>query len=181
MTERIEVSSIRAHDELGELRKEWAILHCDAAPGSPFEHPGWAETWAKYYVPQSDLECVAVRDHALDGFSAPKEVILLGRSALNLSTGPGISKNRWSSTVTSYNDFAIVRGDRRSRWLYGAFAHAGLVLEHYREARLHRTRAETVRSQPFTEATKRIVRSTKPMGPAAVERSAASYSRSQSV
>jgi CelD/BcsL family acetyltransferase involved in cellulose biosynthesis len=63
----IETSAIREPEALAELRKEWATLHRDAHAGSPFEHPAWAETWAKHYVPEGDLECVAVRDRALDG------------------------------------------------------------------------------------------------------------------
>jgi len=66
MSVGIEVTAVRELGALDELRKEWATLHWDAAPGSPFEHPAWAETWAKYYVPEGDLECVAVRDRALD-------------------------------------------------------------------------------------------------------------------
>jgi len=66
MSVGIEVTAVRDLGALDELRKEWATLHWDAAPGSPFEHPAWAETWAKYYVPEGDLECVAVRDRALD-------------------------------------------------------------------------------------------------------------------
>jgi CelD/BcsL family acetyltransferase involved in cellulose biosynthesis len=390
MTSGIEVIAIRDFDAMADVRKEWANLHWDAAPGSPFEHPAWAETWAKYYVPEGDLECVAVRDHTLDAsligfaplywrqrgiagvgarcvqpmgtgqkqaltevvqvlslpertsevmravlghlealegwnwaqvslgptrgwmvpqwlgdpskavirhiktrpcvvfdnlpaetaglrprlkrnvresvrrsrnrsakvagmtfrcasdvaeieaavpklvelhrmrsrmpgkvehadvlggtesaflaaaarnlaeqglarvylaehggnpaaaqlvlsdghtdylsvsgldpsywelslntmliFNALEGAVSLGRTALNLSTGPGVSKNRWSDTVATYHDFAIVRSDRRSRWLFGAFAHAGLALEHHRLARLHRILAETERSQVF--------------------------------
>jgi CelD/BcsL family acetyltransferase involved in cellulose biosynthesis len=63
----LETSAIREPDALEGLRKEWAGLHRDAAPGSPFEHPAWAEVWAKHYVPPGDLECVAIRDTAQDG------------------------------------------------------------------------------------------------------------------
>jgi CelD/BcsL family acetyltransferase involved in cellulose biosynthesis len=405
MSVRIEVSAIRELGALAELRKEWATLHCDSAPSSPFEHPAWAETWAKYYVPEGDLECVAVRDHALDCpligfaplyrrrrgvpgiratciqplgtgrsqaitevvqvlslpertsdvvravlrhlealegwnwvqlslgctqgwlvpqwlddparaviyqsktrpcvildelpsdmdalrprlnrnvresirrsrnrsaklggvtfrrasdvaeveaampklvqlhrmrsrmpgkvehadilggmesaflveavrnlaedglariylaehagnpvaaqlvlsdartdylsvsglnprywelslntmliFNALEEAVALGRSALNLSTGPCIAKNRWSSTVTTYHDFAIVRSDRRSRWLYGAFAHASLVRDHHHEARLNRVKADTKRLHAFSRAFSEIGRSTGSLG-----------------
>jgi CelD/BcsL family acetyltransferase involved in cellulose biosynthesis len=388
VSERIEVSAIRDHDALGELRKEWATLHGDAAPGSPFEHPAWAEGWAKHFVPDGDLECVAVRDVSLDGsligfaplyrrqrgvwglgatsiqplgtgrsqaltevvqvlalpdrtsevvrevvrhleglegwnwaqlslgptqgwllpqwledragavirhskarpcvvfdelpadrtalrarlkrnvresirrsrnrsaklggvefrcasdlddvgmvvpklaqlhrmrsrmvgkvehldilggtesvffaeavrslaeqglariylaehdgnaiaaqlvlsdgdtdylsvsgldpdywelslntlliYNALEDAVSLGRRRLNLSTGPSLAKNRWSSTVVTYHDFAIVRTDRRSRWLYGAFAHTGLALAHHQEARWHRVKADGVDQQ----------------------------------
>jgi CelD/BcsL family acetyltransferase involved in cellulose biosynthesis len=387
----IVVSAIRDFGALGELRKEWATLHSDAAPGSPFEHPAWAETWAKHYVPDADLECIAVRDPALDcsliGFvpmyrrhrgvpgmratslqplgtgrnqaltevvqvlslpgrtgevmravvrhletlegwnwaqlslgptqgwllpqwfgdpagtrlrhtktrpcvvfdelpadldtlrprlkrniresvrrsrnrsaklggvtfrcvsdaleiesavpdlvrlhgmrsqmtgkiehadilggtesaflleavrnlaehglariylaehtgnpvaaqlvlsdgstdylsvtgldplywelsfntmlvyNALMDAVALGRTALNLSTGPSVSKNRWSSTLATYQDFTVVRSDTRSRWLYGAYAHAGLALHQHQEARLHRVKAEAKRRTPFS-------------------------------
>jgi CelD/BcsL family acetyltransferase involved in cellulose biosynthesis len=389
----IEVSAIRDFSALAEVRKEWATLHWDVTPGSPFEHPAWAETWAKYYVPEGDLECVAVRDRAQDGsligfaplyrrhrrfagrgatciqplgtgqnqaltevvqvlslpertgdvlkavlrhleslpgwnwaqlslgptqgwlvpqwlddqtkamirhiktrpcivfddlpsdmdglrprlkrnvresvrrsrnrsakiggvtfrcasdmaeieaavpklvqlhrmrssmpgkvehpdilggtestflaeavrnlavhglarvylaehagipvaaqlvlsdartdyvsvsglnpeywdlslntmlvFNALEQAVSQGRATLNLSTGPGVSKNRWSETVATYHDFAIVRSDRRSRWIYGAFAHAGLALEHRRAAKLHRVRPKAVRSPVISRA-----------------------------
>ncbi|WP_156687069.1 GNAT family N-acetyltransferase [Mycobacterium sp. Marseille-P9652] len=396
MNGRIEVTAVRRFDELAAIRKEWAGLHEDAAPGSPFEHPAWAETWAKYYVPEADLECVAVRDHAqsdsligfaplyrrhrgvagvgatclqplgtgrhqaltevvqvlarpertsdvmravlhhlesLEGwnwahlslgptqgwlvpqwlddhanamlrhiktrpcvvfddlptdvaglksrlkrnvresirrsrnrsaklgsmtfrsasdvaeldatvpklvelhrmraampgkvehadilggmesafladtvqhfaeyglariyvaehasepvaaqlvlsdgrtdyvsvsgldprywdfslntmliYNALEDAVSLRRTALNLSTGPGVAKNRWSSTITTYHDFAIVRPDRRSRWLYGGFTHASLALDHYHEARLHRTRDDTKLTRRVREASRR--------------------------
>lgn len=408
MSGGIEVTAVRGFDQLAELRKELATLHWDASPGSPFEHPAWIETWAKYYVPKDGLECVAVRDHAVecsligfaplyrrhlrvaglgatciqplgtghrqaltevvqvlslperssevirsvvrhlealkgwnwaqlslgptqgwlvpqwfddyagvmirhtktrpcvvfDGlpsdthglrarlkrnvresirrsrnrsarlggltfrcasdvaqvdavmpklvqlhrmrsrmpgkvehadilggmesaflteavrrlaghglarvhlaehggdpvaaqlvlsdartdylsvsgvdpdywnlslntmliFNALEEAISLGRTALNLSTGPGVAKNRWSSTISTYHDFTIVRSDRLSRWLYGAFAHTGLTYEHYREARLHRVRPDGKRrSQALSRAMREITRSAKPLSPA---------------
>lgn len=412
MSAGIEVSAIRDLNALAEVRKEWATLHGDAAPGSPFEHPAWAETWAKYYVPDGDLECVAVRDRALDGsligfaplyrrhrrvagrgatciqplgtgqnqaltevvqvlslpertgdvlkavlrhletlqgwswaqlslgptqgwlvpqwlddhskamirhiktrpcvvfddlpadmdglrprlkrnvresvrrsrnrsaklggitfrcasdvaeieaavpklvqlhrmrsrmpgkvehpdvldgtestflaeavrnlavhglarvylaehagdpvaaqlvlsdartdylsvsglnprywelslntmltFNALEQAVALGRAALNLSTGPGVSKNRWCETVTTYHDFAIVRSDRRSRWLYGAFAHAGLALEHHRGAKLHGVRAKALRPQAISGAVGGFTRHWWPLGPVARDRS----------
>ena len=392
MSAGIEVSAVRELGALDELRKEWAALHSDAAPGSPFEHPAWAETWAKYYVPEGDLECVAVRNTALDCsligfapmyrrhrgvkglratciqplgtgrhqalteviqvlalpersgevlravvrhleslrgwdwtqlslgptqgwlvpqwlddparamilhaktrpcvvfdelprdtdalrlrrniresirrsrnrsaklggvtfrcasdvvdveaavpqlvqlhrmrsqmpgkvqhadflggmegaflveavrnlaeyglarvylaehdgnpvaaqlvlsdartdylsvsglnpdywelslntmliFNALEEAVDLERTAVNLSTGPSIAKTRWSSKVTTYHDFVIVRSDRRSRWLYGAFAHIGLALTHRHEARWHRVKADNERSQALPRMT----------------------------
>jgi CelD/BcsL family acetyltransferase involved in cellulose biosynthesis len=391
MSGNIDVTSIRDFGTMSELRKEWATLHLDAAPGSPFEHPAWAETWAKHYVAEGDLECIAVRDHArdysligfaplyrrhrgvpgmratsiqplgtgrnqaltevvqvlslpdrteeviravvrhletLDGwnwaqlslgpgqgwllpqwfgdpagtmlrhaktrpcvvfddlpsdvtalrsrlkrniresirrsrnrsaklggltfrcvsdvleieaavpelvrlhrmrsqmtgkvehadilggmesaflleavrnlaehglariylaehagtpvaaqlvlsdantdylsvtglsplhwelslntmlvYNALQDAVALGRTALNLSTGPSVSKNRWSSTLATYQDFTIVRSDQRSRWLYGAFAHARLAMHQHQEARLHRVKADTTRSQAIS-------------------------------
>jgi CelD/BcsL family acetyltransferase involved in cellulose biosynthesis len=384
VTATIEVGVIREHAALAELSKEWATLHGDAAPGSPFEHPAWVTAWAQYYVPEGQLECVVVRDHSLDGlligfaplyrryrgvaglratciqplgtgrnqaltevvqvlalpgrtaeviravvrhleampdwnwaqvslgpdqgwllpqwlddqngamillaktrpcvvfedmpgdaealraglkrnvresirrsrnrsaklggvtfhcatdvpeieaavpklaqlhrmrsgmpgkvehsdhlggiqsaflaeavrnlaayglarvhlaehtgqpvaaqlvlsdghtdyvsisglnpsywelslntmliFNVLQEAATLGRTAVNLSTGPSIAKNRWSSKVKTYHDFAIVRTDRRSRWMYGAFAHAGLALTLHEEARFHRIKTGT--------------------------------------
>jgi CelD/BcsL family acetyltransferase involved in cellulose biosynthesis len=63
----IETTAIRERQTLAQMRDEWAALHRDARPGSPFEHPAWAETWLQHFVPDGDLECVAVRDHALEG------------------------------------------------------------------------------------------------------------------
>ena len=71
-------------------------------------------------------------------FEALQEAVSRGRASLNLSTGPDIAKMRWSTTVKTFHDFAIVRSDRKSRWLYGAFSHATLALENRHEARLHR-------------------------------------------
>lgn len=390
MSTRIEVTAVRDHSVLAELRKEWATLHWDSAPGSPFEHPAWAETWAKHNVAQGDLECVAVHDNSLEcsliGFAplyrrrrgpallgatsiqplgtgrnqaltevvqvlalpnrtdevlravvrhletlddwnwaqlslgpaqgwvipqwledpagatirhtktrpcvvfdnlptdtealrsrlkrnvreavrrsrnrsaklggmsfrcasdaaeiqaavpqltrlhqmrsqmvgkvehadilcgtesafladavqslgeqglarvylaehggkavaaqlvlsdahtdylsvsgldprywdlslntmlihnALTEAVALGRRSLNLSTGPSISKSRWSSTVLAYNDFAIVRSDLRSRSLYNAFAHASLAISHHHESRWHRVKADNARPRSF--------------------------------
>lgn len=405
MSVRIEVSAVRDHGALADLRKEWTKLHLDAAPGSPFEHPAWAESWAKHFVPEGDLECVVVRDlsadcsligfaplywqqrgvaglganciqplgagrnHALtevvqvlalpdrtsevvravvqhieglegwnwaqlslgptqgwllpqwledrsgaiirhskarpcvvfadlpsditglrgmlkrnvreslrrsrnrsaklggvsfrtasdladvetampalvrlhrmrsrmpnkvehpdilggaegeffveavrglaeqdlariylaehdgraiaaqlvlsDGrndylsasgldplywelslnttliYNALAEAVTLGRETLNLSTGPSTSKNRWSSTVATYHDFSIVRTDRRSRWLYGAFAHAGLALHHHHEARWHRVRADSEGTPEFPRTVGEIAYGARALG-----------------
>ncbi len=63
----IETTAIRDAAGLGELRDEWAELHSKSHAGTPFEHPGWAQVWAEYFVPDGDLECVAVRDSDLGG------------------------------------------------------------------------------------------------------------------
>lgn len=63
-----------------------------------------------------------------------------GRRAVNLSTGPDVAKLRWSPRVVTYNDFMVVRGDPASRWLYGAYAHLGLAVQHHQERGLHRIR-----------------------------------------
>jgi CelD/BcsL family acetyltransferase involved in cellulose biosynthesis len=83
-------------------------------------------------------------------YNALLDAVALGRTALNLSTGPSVSKNRWSSTLATYHDFTIVRTDTRSRWLYGAYAHAGLALHQHQEARLHRIKGETKRPSPLS-------------------------------
>lgn len=67
MSARFEIAVIRDHEALADLRKEWAALHRQVGPGSPFEHPAWAETWARHFVRDGDLECVAVRDPERDG------------------------------------------------------------------------------------------------------------------
>ncbi|MBV9092091.1 MAG: GNAT family N-acetyltransferase [Mycobacteriaceae bacterium] len=67
MAATVETSAIREHEALAEVSKEWAALHQDAAPGSPFEHPAWAEAWARHYVRRGSLECIAVRDRDMDG------------------------------------------------------------------------------------------------------------------
>ena len=64
----------------------------------------------------------------------------LRRSAVNLSTGPDVSKLRWSTEIVTYNDFVVVRGDFRSRWLYGAYSHLSLVRRHHQERVRHRIR-----------------------------------------
>jgi CelD/BcsL family acetyltransferase involved in cellulose biosynthesis len=106
-------------------------------------------------------------------FNALEQAVALGRASLNLSTGPGVSKNRWSETIATYHDFAIVRSDRRSRWLYGVFAHAGLALEHRRGARLHRVRANTMRPRAISRATSRFARSSWALGKVACDGSSA--------
>lgn len=63
-------------------------------------------------------------------FNALEQAVAQNRSAVNLSTGPDIAKMRWSSTVRTYHDFAVVRTDRRSRWAYGAFNQLTLGLEY---------------------------------------------------
>jgi CelD/BcsL family acetyltransferase involved in cellulose biosynthesis len=63
----IETQAIRDHEALYELGKEWSTLHRAARPGSPFEHPAWASTWAQFFVPPGKLECIAVRDPDRDG------------------------------------------------------------------------------------------------------------------
>jgi hypothetical protein len=103
-------------------------------------------------------------------FNALEQAVSLGRATLNLSTGPGVSKNRWSETVTTYHDFAIVRSDRRSRWIYGAFAHTGLALEHRRGATLHRVRAKDVGPRAISRAVSRFAWSRWPLGPVACDR-----------
>jgi CelD/BcsL family acetyltransferase involved in cellulose biosynthesis len=74
-------------------------------------------------------------------FEAMSTAAELRRRALNLSTGPDTAKTRWSETVEVYHDFAIVRGDRRSRWLYAGYAHLSLALTHHEARRRHRVRA----------------------------------------
>ena len=69
----IESTAIRSFRDLEDLRSEWANLHRDAAPGTPFEHPGWALNWARRFVDEDDLHCIALRDdgrgNALVGFA----------------------------------------------------------------------------------------------------------------
>jgi len=97
-------------------------------------------------------------------FNALQEAVDLGRTALNLSTGPSIAKNRWSSTVMTNHDFVIVRSDRRSRWLYGAFAHAGLAIQHRHEARLHRIKSDAKRPQAVSRMISEIAWGTLSLG-----------------
>jgi CelD/BcsL family acetyltransferase involved in cellulose biosynthesis len=97
-------------------------------------------------------------------YNALEEAVGLGRTALNLSTGPSLAKTRWSSTVTTYHDFAIVRSDHRSRWLYGAFAHAGLVLQHHRDARLHRIKTDAKGPEAVLRMINEIAWSTPSLG-----------------
>lgn len=105
-------------------------------------------------------------------YNALSEAVELGRRTLNLSTGPSTSKNRWSSTVATYHDFSIVRTDRRSRWLFGAFAHAGLALTHHHEARWHRVRADSEGTQEFPRTVGQIAYSARALGQ---QRSATAY------
>lgn len=67
----VNISVINAFDQLDSIAPEWAELHRTAAPGTPFEHPGWALPWARRFVAESDLHCVEVRatDGTLVGFA----------------------------------------------------------------------------------------------------------------
>lgn len=56
---RVEV--LRTHAEVGELAPEWAALHEAVAPGTVYEHPDWALTWARRFVRPGRLLVVAVR------------------------------------------------------------------------------------------------------------------------
>jgi CelD/BcsL family acetyltransferase involved in cellulose biosynthesis len=70
-------------------------------------------------------------------FEALSYAVDLGRGRFNFSTGPDIAKLRWSPQVETYNDFAIVRGDRRSRWFYGLHAHVSMAVAHHQERGRH--------------------------------------------
>lgn len=61
-----------------------------------------------------------------------------GRTSMNLSTGPDVSKLRWSPEIATYHDFAVVRGDLRSQKLYGAYSHVSLARRHRQERLRHR-------------------------------------------
>jgi hypothetical protein len=74
-------------------------------------------------------------------FEALAEAGLAGRTAVNLSTGPDVAKLRWSTTIRTWNDFAVVRRDPASRWLYGTYSHLSLSLRHRQERRRHSIRA----------------------------------------
>ncbi len=56
------ISAIRDFQSLSDIREEWTELVRTARLGSPFAHPAWSLTWAEHFVPESDLECVAVRE-----------------------------------------------------------------------------------------------------------------------
>jgi hypothetical protein len=84
-------------------------------------------------------------------YESMKTAILLGRSAVNLSTGPDVAKLRWSPSIVTFNDFAVVRGDRRSQWLYGAYAHATLAQHLLQERRRHRLRGRRPQSTRSTQ------------------------------
>ncbi|MCH9642233.1 MAG: GNAT family N-acetyltransferase [Actinomycetia bacterium] len=59
---RLTISAIRDFQSLSEIREEWAELVRTARLGSPFAHPAWSMTWAEHFVPEGDLEYVAVRE-----------------------------------------------------------------------------------------------------------------------
>ena len=64
-----------------------------------------------------------------------------GRKAVNLSTGPDISKLRWSNEIVTHHDFTIVRGSLRARLAYGLYAHVAMSRRHRDERRRHRRRS----------------------------------------
>ncbi|MGB0972278.1 MAG: hypothetical protein ACPGVG_15160, partial [Mycobacterium sp.] len=55
------ISTLRDFQSLSDIREEWTELVRTARLGSPFAHPAWSLTWAEHFVPEGDLECVAVR------------------------------------------------------------------------------------------------------------------------
>ncbi len=59
---RLTISVIRDFQSLSDIREEWAELVRTARLGSPFAHPAWSLTWAEHFVPEGDLEYVAVRE-----------------------------------------------------------------------------------------------------------------------
>jgi hypothetical protein len=67
----LQTQVLRDFSSLSGVSAEWAALHRSANPGSPFEHPAWALTWAEHFVPDGRLECLAIRDTAgkLVGFA----------------------------------------------------------------------------------------------------------------
>lgn len=75
---------IRSHAALGAVSREWAELHRAAKLGSPFGHPAWSGTWARHFVRDGDLRCIAVyKDGDLVGF-----VPLYLRHLLGVRGGP---------------------------------------------------------------------------------------------
>lgn len=79
---------IRTFAGLADIGDEWAALMGAARPGSPFVHPAWAITWARHYLTEGQLECVAVREGGPDGRligMAPFYRKRIGRGRLGLS------------------------------------------------------------------------------------------------
>lgn len=58
----IDITVLNSTSALEAIADEWAELHRRACPGTPFENPGWALTWARHFVAESDLYCLAARD-----------------------------------------------------------------------------------------------------------------------
>lgn len=54
-------SSLCDYAMLERVESEWRELVNAARLGSPFAHPGWSMTWAKRFVPENDLQYVAIR------------------------------------------------------------------------------------------------------------------------
>lgn len=71
-------------------------------------------------------------------YQAMLAAVGMGRSRLNLSTGPDADKLRWSSTISTFNDFTVVREDLWSRMLYGAYFHLSVAMSHREERLRHR-------------------------------------------
>ena len=59
---RLVAVPMRDYESLTAIWAEWADLVRTARLGSPFAHPAWSLTWAKHFVPERDLEYVAVRE-----------------------------------------------------------------------------------------------------------------------
>lgn len=59
---KLVTSAIRDFQSLAHIRGEWGALVRTAAIGSPFAHPAWSLTWAQHFVPEKDLEFVAIRE-----------------------------------------------------------------------------------------------------------------------
>lgn len=59
---KLVTSAIRDFQSLAAIRGEWGDLVRAAGAGSPFAHPAWSLTWAQHFVPEHDLEFVAIRE-----------------------------------------------------------------------------------------------------------------------
>lgn len=83
-------------------------------------------------------------------FKAVQTAVAGGRESVNLSTGPNLSKMRWSSKVVTHHDFDMVPNRPRSQLLHQAYVHVAIARDYYRERRRHQTGGDVARA-PWRE------------------------------
>lgn len=101
------VNHIRAMKEARRLQQEWAELWLRAQTSNPFTHPAWLLAWAERFVPDGELEIVAVHENGVLTAVVPlwrwnrRSVGLTVRTLQPLGTGPHCSLTEMPGILTA--------------------------------------------------------------------------------
>jgi CelD/BcsL family acetyltransferase involved in cellulose biosynthesis len=150
------VTRIRTFYAANAIEADWQALYQGSGTGNPFASPDWLLPWARYFVPERDLDIVAVwRDATLVGIAPcyakraplmPRRLQLLGSGRHDaitelpqVLTAPGEARSvlravvgEWSQQVAEWGWLEVpVMSDQgwfEPEWLTEGVGQGGIVL-----------------------------------------------------